>query len=150
MMASIVFLSISTRQINEKTILERHNYYRSQVGVPPLKLSKECQESAQKWAEYLAKRNNGLTHSKNMKYGENCFWSSAEASEKLVVDRWASEKKYFNTRTRKYSYKTGHYTQIIWRDTKYVGVGMAIANDGSEYWVCNYYPIGNYTNEKAY
>jgi len=150
LIASVVFLSISTRQIDENVILKRHNYYREQVGVQALKLNKECQETAQKWAEYLAKRNRGLSHSNNRKYGQNCYWNSVSSTEEQVVDSWASEKRYFNSKTRKYSSKTGHYTQIIWRDTKFVGVGMAIANDGSEYWVCNYYPPGNYTNQKAY
>lgn len=149
LISSIVLLNISTRPINEKSLLERHNFYRQNVGVPPLVLNKECQVSAQKWAEHLAKTNNGLSHSNN-KYGQNCFYSTTKVSEKYVVDYWASEIKYFNQRTKKYSHKSGHYSQIVWKKTKYVGVGMAIAKDGTEYWVCNYYPAGNYTNEKAY
>lgn len=151
---STLFLSasamIKTKTINQQKVVDRHNYYRKMVGVPNLKYSKDCADNAQQWAEFLAKRNNGLSHSDSDKYGENIYWSSGEATELRMVDKWAEEKKYFNSKSRKHSHKNGHYSQIVWRKTKFVGVGMAIAKDGSEYWVASYYPAGNFIGEKAY
>ncbi len=151
---SIIFLPLSsgikTKQINHNKIVDRHNYYRDMLGVPHLKYSKKCSDFAQNWAEHLAKENDGLSHSNDNEYGENCYWYSGSADENRVVDRWASEKEFFNHKKRTYSHKSGHYSQMIWRDTKLVGTGMAIASDGSEYWVCTYYPAGNYVGEKAY
>ncbi|MGV6861479.1 MAG: CAP family protein [Putridiphycobacter sp.] len=144
-----VTLSISHKPVNKTELINRHNYYRKRVGVKPIKYSDECEGSAQAWADYLAKKNKGLSHNSG-KFGQNCFWSSNRSNPTQVVDEWAKELKYFNTRKRSYSPKVGHYTQIIWAKTEYVGVGMAIAKDGSEYWVCNYYPAGNYVGEKAY
>jgi len=143
-------IAIKIKPVDQQKVVDRHNYYRKMVGVPNLKYSKECATYAQKWAEQLASKNNGLKHSGNHKYGENIYWSSNSATEIDMIDYWAFEKKYFNPKTRNHTHKNGHYSQIVWRDTKFVGVGMAIAKDGSEYWVATYYPAGNYIGKKAY
>ena len=141
---------VKTRQVNQQLSLDRHNYYRKMVNVPKLIYSKECADNAQQWADNLAEKNSGLSHSHTSKFGENIYWNSGKSTENMMVDQWAGEKKYFNPKTRNHSHKNGHYSQVVWRDTKYVGVGMAIANDGSEYWVASYYPAGNFIGEKAY
>lgn len=38
---------------------------------------------------------------------------------------------------------TGHFSQIIWKDTEQIGVGIAESVKGNVYVVCNYYPKGN-------
>jgi hypothetical protein len=43
----------------------------------------------------------------------------------------------------------GHYTQVVWRSTHLVGCGM-VSCGGSEVWVCNYSPAGNYVGERPY
>jgi len=43
----------------------------------------------------------------------------------------------------------GHYTQIVWRDTKQVGCGVARDNR-REIWVCNYDPPGNWVGHRPY
>jgi len=55
-----------------------------------------------------------------------------------------------------YNYKTnrckgmcGHYTQIVWRDTKELGCGVARGGD-REIWVCDYSPPGNYQGRLPY
>lgn len=37
----------------------------------------------------------------------------------------------------------GHYTQVVWKNSRYVGCGKAMAANGTLYYVCNYYPAGN-------
>ena len=39
--------------------------------------------------------------------------------------------------------KTGHFTQVVWKDTRQLGCGVAMC-DGGEIWVCNYSPPGNF------
>ena len=34
----------------------------------------------------------------------------------------------------------GHFTQLVWKNSKEVGFGVAKANDGSFYAVANYFP----------
>ena len=112
--------------------------------------SQECADFAQQWAEKLAKKNHGLSHSKKNKYGENIYWCSDISNETEMINAWTEEKEFFNTKRRNHTKRNGHYTQMIWENTKYVGTGMAIAKDGSQYWVCTYYPPGNWIGEKAY
>jgi len=138
------------REIDQFAVIERHNDYRRDLGLNDLQYSEECAQKAQLWAEHLAKKNRGLKHSKFDGYGENIAWNSIEMSESETVDMWGEEIEKFNKRRRKFTYATGHYSQIVWKNTKFVGTGMAVAKDGSEYWVCNYYPTGNVIGEKAY
>ena len=93
---------------------------------------------------------------------ENIVWCEPVMSTLPieVVDDWASEKEYFNYKTRKCIKnccdfvdccpdECGHYTQIIWRDTK--EVGCAVSKLGSkQIWVCQYNPPANYIGEKTY
>lgn len=39
---------------------------------------------------------------------------------------------------------TGHFTQVVWKETKEFGIGYAKNNLGFEYITANYFPAGNY------
>ena len=140
-------------------ILTAHNKYRVDLDLNELVWSKNLENSSQKWADKLISRN--LFEHSNTENGENIFMiMGRDASTIEVVDDWASEKEYFNYKTRKCiknccdfvdccPHECGHYTQIIWRDTK--EVGCAVSKLGSkQIWVCQYNPPGNYIGEKTY
>ena len=42
------------------------------------------------------------------------------------------------------------FTQMVWKDTKEVGISYAISKSGSVYVVARYYPPGNYSGEYPY
>ena len=47
----------------------------------------------------------------------------------------------------------GHFTQMAWANTRYIGCGFSYCPDGSwntYYLVCNYYPGGNYGGQYPY
>ncbi|HXW71640.1 MAG TPA: CAP domain-containing protein [Methylocella sp.] len=44
----------------------------------------------------------------------------------------------------------GHYTQVVYRTTTYVGCGKATGSAGWTYVVCNFYPAGNYQGALPY
>src|SRR5919109_4021378 len=67
-----------------------------------------------------------------------------------VVDKWGSEKQNYNYRKNSCSGVCGHYTQVVWKNSVEVGCGMAICDNKSQVWVCNYNPPGNVEDEIPY
>jgi len=143
---------IKTETINKELIVERHNYHRAKVGAPDIQWSDTLAEYAQNWAEKIAETCQ-LKHSGGQ-YGENIFWSTTPRAGNYVVDSWCKEEKYFNHKNTTYSQgkssKSGHYSQVIWAKSLFVGAGVAFCANGSQMWVCVYDPPGNYIGEKAY
>ena len=66
-----------------------------------------------------------------------------------VVGVWAAEARDYSYRANTCHGVCGHYTQLIWSDTR--EVGCAVARDASrEVWVCNYDPPGNWVGVRPY
>jgi pathogenesis-related protein 1 len=66
-----------------------------------------------------------------------------------IVRGWAAEASEYDYRTNECRGMCGHYTQLVWRDTK--EVGCAVARGGNrEVWVCDYSPPGNYGGKRPY
>ncbi|XP_034935535.1 uncharacterized protein [Chelonus insularis] len=128
--------------------LETHNYYRSRHGVPPLRLNKQLCKTSQDWANILATKGR-LEHRANIEYGENlyCMWSS---NPKTIVNGdepvndWYAEEVQHQYNREPTTLKTGHFTQVIWRGSTELGVGMSRNRNGEVYVVCNYNPAGNF------
>uniref|UniRef100_A0A672LQN3 Cell wall protein PRY3-like n=1 Tax=Sinocyclocheilus grahami TaxID=75366 RepID=A0A672LQN3_SINGR len=136
-------LSKSSSSSFEAEFLQSHNAYRKQHGAPALTINKNLCRSAQAWAEHLLSITT-LKHS-NKDYGENLYyaWSSLDRSGQW--SDWYSEIKDYNFGRPGFSSKTGHFTQVVWKDTKEVGVGLA--TDGNTTFVVGQYlPAGNITN----
>jgi pathogenesis-related protein 1 len=137
--------------------LDFQNKVRKDVSCPPLKWDIELAAYAQEWANYLSTQNNcqikhrGYDPSKNR--GENIFWGSGKDYTTLdAAESWYSEINKYSNRivTEQNYYSTGHYTQMVWKDTKKVGIGIAKCKDGSIIIVANYYPCGNVIGQKPY
>ena len=82
--------------------------------------------------------------------GENIFtyWTSGsnlKITGADAVDRWYDEIKDYDFRTcdTKNGRPIGHFTQLIWKGTNKVGLGMARNKDNNVYVVANYYLAGN-------
>lgn len=135
------------------TFVDRHNYYRTQLGIPTVEWSNEIADYAKLWAERLATTCD-MQHRKSHQYGENIYWTSGTANEVIVVDKWASEKDLFNHNKRIYEKgigkKYGHYTQVIWKHTTKIGAAVVNCKGGGQIWVCNYDPPGNYIGQEVY
>lgn len=80
-------------------------------------------------------------------YGENL--AEGYATPVLAIDAWANEEKKYDYEKPKFSESTGHYTQLVWKNTTAVGCGaVQCSNDASNgvqgwYLVCEYSPAGN-------
>lgn len=64
-----------------------------------------------------------------------------------ATQAWYDEIKFYNFNQPKFSAETGHFTQVIWKNSQQLGVGLAYTNDQrSVYVVAQYTPPGNVLN----
>lgn len=130
-------------------MLAAHNAVRARVGVPPLSWSDRLAAHSRDWAGNLLARNLFVHRSKPI-YGENLFEiRGAAASPAQALDAWASESQNYDYDSNGCRGVCGHYTQLVWRDTKEVGCAVA-RGGGREVWVCNYDPPGNWIGKWPY
>jgi len=133
-------------------MIAAHNAWRSKVKVAGLTWSSTLATYAQQWANTLKAQNCAMQHRSNNQYGENLYWSSGMSpTSQSVVDSWASEIANYTYATNSCATgkMCGHYTQVVWKDTKEVGCGKASCGS-AQIWVCNYNPPGNYVGQKPY
>ncbi|XP_034451747.1 Golgi-associated plant pathogenesis-related protein 1-like isoform X1 [Hippoglossus hippoglossus] len=126
----------------QKEFLETHNAYRAKHGAPPLTLSSDMNDSSQKWADHLLQL--GVFKHSDTKNGENIYnkTGSAAVTGKEAVDAWYGEIKDYNWSSPGFGMKTGHFTQVVWKDTTKLGVGVASVGTKA-YVVAQYSPPGN-------
>lgn len=133
----------------ELDCLKAHNEYRARHGVPALRLSKKLCRHAEEWAKILSSRGI-LLHRNNSSYGENifCSWSSNSNNNHVggrePVDNWYHEMSQHVFHKEPTTLKTGHFTQVVWRESRELGVGMAKNRSGEVFIVANYDPPGNF------
>ncbi|XP_052161948.1 pathogenesis-related protein PRB1-3-like [Oryza glaberrima] len=92
------------------------------------------------------------------KYGENPWWSSVGGSTGTPAEAmsyWVGERPYYDYRSNSCigGHQCGHYTQVVWRRTAYVGCARVTCNTNNGIGTiiaCNYYPRGNIYNERPY
>jgi uncharacterized protein YkwD len=141
-----------------KAVLDAHNRERLVIGVPPLVWSDALAKDAAGWAAHLVQLGHPV-HSKPDERGhegESLWMGTAGAySPDEIVDGWVAEKSNFVYGAFPAVVKSGdwhavgHYTQVIWRNTKEVGCAKT-AMGGSDVVVCRYNPAGNLVGEKPY
>ena len=132
--------------------LDQHNYYRKQHQVDNLEINCDLMKIAQNYAEKLQKEGS-LVHSgddyNGNAMGENLYWiSTKEYSPPSATDSWYNEiDDYdFSTGSSKNGNAIGHFTQVVWKGSQELGIGVSCGSNGC-YVVGNYYPAGNYIGQ---
>lgn len=132
-----------------------HNRIREGLRLPPLEWAPELADYAQRWADKLKRRGCPLDHRPRsgpdaQRFGENIYSRTGPpARAEEVVDRWAAELADYDAKTHRCRGVCGHYTQIVWRDSRRLGCAAAACGE-TEVWVCNYDPPGNVLGERPY
>ncbi len=157
--ATIVSSSIGSRLSSQEVeqVVTLHNKVRADVGVGPVTWSRELAVYAQEWANYLASTSCSLQHRPpsgkwKCEYGENLFMGTVgHFGVADAVTSWEKEKKYYHGQTldRSNWYESGHYTQMVWKESQHIGCAKADCN-GKVIIVCNYDPPGNILGQKPY
>ena len=139
---------VSVEEAND--FIKHHNVARGEVGVAKILWNSEIAKVAQKYADLLASRNCSFVHSKNMIYGENLFMGYGKVYTSIDASKsWYDEKPEF-TYSKINNSNYSHYTQMIWKNTTEVGLGVSRCENGSYIYVANYFPKGNYLGEYPY
>ncbi|XP_075559770.1 uncharacterized protein LOC142591329 [Dermacentor variabilis] len=131
----------------QRQVLRSHNRYRRRHGVHTLKQDPQLDRYAQAWALVMAKRDR-MQHRTNPLYGENLYmwWSSnleAPITGSQAVKSWYDEIKLYNFDNPGFMSGTGHFTQLVWKDSRRLGTGIARGPKGTVYIVSVYDPRGN-------
>jgi hypothetical protein len=112
---------------------------------------------AQAWAERCRFEHNLAQHS----WGENLAAATDTPPPADVVKGWADEVQDYDYATNTCApapAQCGHYTQLVWRNSKSVGCATVRCTQNSPFgdnapWtfvVCDYAPPGNYVGQKPY
>ena len=85
--------------------------------------------------------------------GENLYMSMSSSKLYYICGdmskAWYSEIKDYNFKTGKSTGVTGHFTQLIWKDSKEDGFGIAF-NGNYVFTVANYFPGGNFNMDTTF
>lgn len=133
-------------------LLAAHNQVRAAIGVPPLMWNARLAADARVWANELAATGR-FEHSPDAPdaepQGENLWAGTPRAfSPESMVGLWTAERGDYqpgvfpnNSRSGDVE-RVGHYTQMIWRETRQVGCATAVGKR-EEFLVCRYSEAGN-------
>ena len=125
-----------------QALLDAHNKVRAQHCAPALAWSPKLAQVAQQWANTLKSQGCKFGHSGGQ-YGENlAAGSTGSLDGKAVTDMWYDEIKQYTFPNGGFSMQTGHFTQVVWRETTQMGCATTTCR-GMDTWVCEYDPPGN-------
>ncbi|WP_406238436.1 CAP family protein [Nocardia sp. NBC_01009] len=127
-------------------MLNAHNQYRAKHGSPEMVLDPAVSASAQRWADHLADTQI-FEHSKGSGNGENlaAMWGGRHTGFSATKAWYDEIKDYDFDAPTGFSSQTGHFTQVVWKASTKLGVGVACntGGEGGQYVVAQYNPAGN-------
>ena len=136
--------SYTNTQDFESGILNSTNFYRYEHNATALTWNTSLADYAQSWASHCEWKHSGGPNGENLAEG----YPDVTAA----VDGWGNERAKYNfNKPTGFSEATGHFTQLVWKDTTTTGCAAVNCTgkggmDGF-YVVCEYYPPGNIVGE---
>lgn len=161
----IVTLCPASCQLSEEdteTLVELHNSYRGQVEpnstyMRKVKWDEKLKIIAEGYAVKCIWEHNPDLEELNM--GENLFVSNGLFDPNIAMEKWFLEHLDYdyNNNSCQDDKMCGHYTQMVWADSHSVGCAAhrcdtmeGLSFEKVTFLVCNYYPAGNFNDEKPY
>ncbi|KAH9860315.1 hypothetical protein J1614_011645 [Plenodomus biglobosus] len=125
-------------------VLDVTNTYRKQHNATAVEWNSTLADYAASWGEDCEFKHSGGP------YGENLAAGYANVTDSIVG--WGEEREQYNFDGGEFSSSTGHFTQLVWKNTTQVGCSRTECNAGQQggdgdapgwYLVCEYSPAGN-------
>ncbi|CAI6005020.1 unnamed protein product [Closterium sp. NIES-64] len=150
----------SSAALANSDYLDQHNAARAAVGAAPLVWDDALASRARAWVQALASsaHNCQLQHGGASGEGQNLSGASPSgwASNGDAVRWWVDEGKWYQLGVFPNGCaggdwaKCGHYTQLVWNNTRRLGCAKASCGTRSDVWACHYSPPGNYNGQLPY
>ncbi|CAI5473698.1 unnamed protein product [Closterium sp. Yama58-4] len=150
----------SSAALPNSDYLDVHNNARAAVGAVPLVWDDTLASHALAWVTALTNStyNCGLTHGGNSGEGQNLSGASPSgwASNAAAASWWVNEGQWYTAAVFPDGCeggnwaKCGHYTQVVWNNSKKLGCAKASCGTSADVWACHYYPPGNYGGQRPY
>ena len=126
------------------------NLIRENHQVPQLKLSNDIDSIAQSYSNKLSKQGGELEFSNNTykgeELGEITFYNEIGILDtETVINDWYSNEKNFEYNAK--NQEATPFAQLVWKNTKLIGIGLSKDQNGGTYIVANFYPAGNVTDQ---
>ena len=134
----------SSLEIFKIDLIKQINKYRNEHGAKNLVNDSKIDKIAQNFSDQLSKKGK-LDYSYNQYKGEDLGESVYQSELYLAPMKLA---KILYDENKEYNYKNkdpepSNFTQMVWKNTEYIGFGMQKSSKGKYYYVINYYPTGN-------
>ena len=146
------FTSLEEAEENKikSNLFKLHNKLRQQYNSPPLTQNNELNEKADEYALNIIQNKNDDENIYSGKiYGENIIITNTK-DENLIFSKWEEEAKSYDFTKNKLVKEASHFTQIIWKETKQIGIGFSSDEDKKKYCVVVLFdPPGNTLGEFA-
>ncbi|XP_077985926.1 Golgi-associated plant pathogenesis-related protein 1-like [Glandiceps talaboti] len=139
-------------------LLEAMNYFRCLHGVNPLvwDIQEEQFSIGVSNSNAAIKR---VEHAHDNPFGENLAMQAVLDSTSIsgygFAKMWYDEIQFYDYANPNFASETGHFTQLIWKDSRRVGCSVAETTDRTGNWMeyyvtCEYFPKGNQGDSPDY
>ena len=126
------------------------NEVREMHQVSGLSPNREIDSIAQSFANKIAKKGQ-LDYSNNQyngeELGEILFYYSSDCDAETVIETWNEDSKNFKYNSK--NPQASSFAQIVWKSSKFIGLGVSKDSKGGTYIVANFYPGGNVVGQFA-
>lgn len=120
-----------------KGCLNSHNTDRAKHSAPSMKWNETLASYAK---DYLSNQNCVFAHSGGP-YGENI--AMGYSSPEDAISAWYKEGQQYSFGSGGFSEATGHFTQMIWKESTQLGCAQVDCGSKGTFFSCEYFPRGN-------